>query len=187
MKKIFFFAGLAAVGYSFYYFFKRQIGLALDFDYELKNLRVVELTNKAAKIKTSIEVYNKSSFQITIKSYDILFMYQGIPIADTRSDVPVLVKSDGSFTIDIIGDINLEKAKNAVLPFVSDVINKKPINLSMKGYVDISFLKINHRVNLEGQQVTYSTNLLKDYGLEKGFDKIKTKFDTLFSKIGLNL
>jgi hypothetical protein len=73
MKKLLIFGGILGIGYSFYYYFKKQLNLALAFDYQLKGFEVEELTTTEANIKLVLEVRNKSSFKIIVNSYDFTF------------------------------------------------------------------------------------------------------------------
>lgn len=187
MKKLLFIGGILGIGFSFFYFFKKQLNLALNLDYSLKNIRIVELTSSIAKIKTDILIENKSSFKLTINSYDIQFVYKEIPIAKTRSDIPITVGSDNSFVIEAEGVVDLFKTKKLILPFLADVVKKKPINLTLNGFVDINFLNLNYIINLDGKEVTYSANLLSEIGLENRFDKIKNKIDNLLENVGLKI
>ena len=187
IKKLLFIGGIAGIGYSFYYYFKKQLNLALDLNYKLKELRVVELTSTHAEIKTQIEVVNKSSFNLQVDSYDISFAFKEIPIARTVSNEPITIRSNQKFTLDAEGVIDLRKVSNAILPFLADVAKKRPINLTLHGFVNVNFLNINYKVNLDGKQVTYSTNLLADIGLEKPYDKAVDKLDEFLGKVGINI
>ena len=186
-KKLLFFGGLAGIGFSFYYYFKKQLDLALDLNYKLKELRVVELTTSHAKIKTQIEVVNKSSFNLNIDQYDIQFAFKGIPVARTQSDIPIQINSDQRFILDAEGDIDLRQVSTAILPFLSDVVKKKPIDLTLHGFVSVNFLNINYNVNLDGRTVNYSSNLLADVGFEKTYDKAVNKLDEILGKVGINI
>ena len=187
LKKLLFIGGLAGIGFSFYYYFKKQLNLALDLDYSLKNVRITELTASSAKIKTDILIQNKSSFKLNINQYDIEFMYKGIPIARTQSNIPVVIDSDSEFVIEAKGVVDLIQTKKLILPFITDITKKRPINLTLKGFVDINFLNLNYTINLDDKQVTYSTNLLSEIGLEKGYDKIRNKFNDLLDSIKIKI
>ena len=71
MKKILLIGGLSSIGYAFYYFFKKQLDLALSFTYKIKNFEVKEITSKDAKVKATIQVKNNSSFEIEVINYDL--------------------------------------------------------------------------------------------------------------------
>ena len=187
LRKILLVGGLAGIGYSFYYYFKNQLNLALDLNYKLKDFRIVELTTSEARIKTQIEVRNKSSFNLTIESYDVRFNYQKHEVAKTSSNIPIVIGSDRTFILEAEGVIDLRKVTSALFPFVMDVTKKKPINLTLHGFINVNFLNLNHVIELDGRQVTTSNNLLAEIGLEKPFDKTRNKLDDLLGKIGIKI
>lgn len=187
MKKFLVVLGLAGIGFSFYYFFKKQLDLALDLTYNLKRFRLKNLTTDSAVVEASIEVVNRSSFSLVLKSYDLTFGYDQIPIARTASNVPIEIKSEQAFEIDATGEIDLKKASNALLPFVTNVIKKRPINLSINGYVQADFLGITQTINLDNKNVVYSNNLLSDLDLEEDFDEAVDKIEDVLGNLGINI
>jgi hypothetical protein len=81
--------------------------------------------------------------------------------------------------------ISQDKAKTAVAPFISDVFNKRPINVEISGFVKVVFLGIPSTIKFDSQQITYSQDLLKDYKLDKGYDNLKKKYPKVFSALGI--
>lgn len=187
LKKVLLFGGLAGIGFSFFYYFKKQLALALDLNYKLKSFRLVELTPTQAKIKTQIEVRNKSNFNLKIDGYDLTFNFKNIPVARSASNVPIMVQADRNFILDADGTIDLKKVSQSILPFVNDVIKKRPIKLQLSGYINVNFLNINHKVNLDGKEVEYSSNLLAEIGLEDEYDKAINKLDEILGKVGIKI
>lgn len=187
LKKVLILGGIAGIGFSFYYYFKRQLDLALDFAYSIKTIRILELTDQTAVIKTEIEITNKSSFNLSIEDYDIQFSYKNIPVARTIFTKPIFIVSDQTFSLEAEGSIDLDKAKDAIWPFIQDVIKKRPINLVLNGFVVVKFMNIRYKVNLDGDVVTYSTNLLADFGLEDNYDNFKKKLTESLGKIGIKI
>ena len=180
MKKWFFFAGLVGVGYSFYYFFKKQFELALSLDYKIKNLKFLELTTSKAKVDITVNVSNKSSFQIEVLEYDLTFKYKGIPIASTQNFQPIVIKADSSFDVNAIGNIDFLASKSALLPFVKDALAKQPINIQVNGYVKVKFLNINRALNFTDEEFVYSQNILEELKLADDVEKLKTWATNIF-------
>jgi hypothetical protein len=89
------------------------------------------------------------------------------------------------FTLKTSGIISLDKAKTAVAPFISDVFNKRPINVEISGFVKVVFLGIPSTIKFDSQKITYSQDLIKDYKLDKGYDKLKQKYPKVFKALGI--
>lgn len=187
MKKALFIAGFLGIGYSFYYYFKKQLSLAFDLDYKLKSFRLVELTAKKAEIKTQIEARNKSNFNLKIDAYNLVFSYKGIPVAETISNIPITVNADSKFTLDAEGTIDLEKVTSNIMPFITDVLKKQPIKLQLSGFIKINFFNFSHKIQLENEEVVYSNNLLSDIGLEQDYDKAMNKLSEILGNVGIKI
>jgi hypothetical protein len=89
--------------------------------------------------------------------------------------------------VTIDADIDLKESLSALLPFLKNTLQKKPMVIIANGNVNVTFLGINHTVKLENEQFNYSNNLLADLGLEKPIDNLKNKADNLLGKIGINI
>jgi hypothetical protein len=51
--------------------------------------------------------------------------------------------------------------------------------------VKVVFLGIPSTIKFDKQQITYSQDLLADFKLDKGFDKLKQKYPKVFSALGI--
>lgn len=187
MKKFLVLGGLATIGYSFYYYFKKQLSLALNYDYKIRNVKVLNLTNDNAKIECSLEIINKSTFQIEVLSYDITLKFKGVPFANSKSEIPFLILPDSSFTVTAVGNIDFKKSKEVLFPFVKDILGKKPINIEVDGFISVKFLNLQRKINFDNSKFTYSENLLRDYGLEDDVDKGVDKVKNILGKIGIKI
>jgi hypothetical protein len=83
------------------------------------------------------------------------------------------------------GQINIQETKVSVLPFVRDVFAKKPINIEVSGFVKVKFLGINHTISFDAESFQYSTDLLKDIGLDKPIDRFKQNNPKLAKLLGI--
>lgn len=179
MKKLLLFSGLGLTGFAFYYFFKKQIALATNIDYNLSNLQVLSMDTDKAVIKAEIKVSNKSSFEVEILDYEMQFSYDGKPFAKTLSNKSFTVKPDSYFLIDTTGEIDVKGTLKALLPFLEDVVKSKPIAIDINGFIKINFLGINHTIQIENEKFTYSQNLLSDLGWQDEVDTFKSKLQDL--------
>ena len=187
MKKILVLGGLATIGYSFYYYFKKQLSLALNYDYRIKNIKVLNLTNDNATIECSLEIINKSTFQIEVLGYDITLKLKGVPFANTKSEIPFLILPDSSFTVNANGNIDFKKSKEILFPFIKDVLAKKPVDIEVDGFISVKFLNLQRKINFDNSKFTYSENLLRDYGIEDEVDRGVSKVKNILGKIGIKI
>lgn len=185
MKKTLLFGGLALAGFGIYRYFKYQVNMALNYDYKVKDFKIDKIEGSDVHISTSVEIKNKSSFKIKIKEYDLQLAYKGVNFANTRSNSQMDILPESVFTLKTSGIISLDKAKTAVAPFISDVFNKRPINVEISGFVKVVFLGIPSTIKFDSQQITYSQDLIKDYKLDKGYDKLKQKYPKVFKALGI--
>jgi hypothetical protein len=65
------------------------------------------------------------------------------------------------------------------------VVKRNPINVEINGFVKVKFLGIPSTIKFDNQQITYSQDLIKDYKLDKGYDKLKEKYPKVFSALGI--
>jgi hypothetical protein len=96
------------------------------------------------------------------------------------------VLPNSSFSLKTIGTINLQQSKVAVLPFLMDVIKRKPINIEVSGVIKVKFLGINSTLNFDKQEFTYSADLLKDYNLAKPVESFFKKYPKIASLFKIN-
>ena len=77
MKKVLLLGGIGLAGFGLYRYFKYQIDLALNYDYRIKNFKILSYDNDKINAYIEMEVINKSNFQILIKEYDLKISYKG--------------------------------------------------------------------------------------------------------------
>jgi LEA14-like dessication related protein len=185
MRKGLLFGGLALAGFGMYRYFKHQVNMALNYDYKIKDFKIDKIDGQNVTISLAVDIKNKSSFKVKIREYDFQLSFKGIPFANTKSNVEMEILPESVFTFKTSGVVSLDKAKTAIMPFVKDVVNKKPINIQIVGYLKIKFLGIPSTIKFDSQEITYSQDLLAEYKLDKGFDKLKQKYPKLFSALGI--
>jgi len=185
MKKVFLFGGIALAGFGLYRYFKHQIELALSYEYALKDFKILGQTDNMINVSAVFAITNKSSFQVVVKDYDLQLFFKDLPFASTKSTQSITVQPNSTFEITGIGQIDLEKSKVAVLPFIKDVLDRKPIDIAVSGSVHIVFLGIPTSLNFDKQKFNYSVDLIKDYNLAKGYEKLKVKYPKIFSFLGV--
>lgn len=185
MKKVLFFGGIAIAGFGLYRYFKYQIDLALNYDYRLKDFKVLGQEGDMLKVSATFEITNKSSFKIDVTGYELQLSFKDIPFALTKSTEKITIDSNSSFQIVGYGEINVAKTKIVIIPFLKDVLNRKPIDISVSGVVNVVFLGIPTTLKFDKQKFNYSVDLIEDYKLGTAYDKLKLKYPKIFSILGV--
>jgi len=185
MKKLLLFGGIGLAGFGLYRYFKYQIDLALNYDYKIKNFKILNYDNENINVSVELEIVNNSAFEILINEYDLKLFFKGKNIANTKSKVPFAVLPKNSFTLKTEGAINIQETKVAIIPFVKDVLAKNPINVEVSGFVKVKFLGINYTINFNNESFQYSADLLKDIGLSKKVGSFKEKNPAIAKFLGI--
>jgi len=185
MKKVLLFGGIGLAGFGLYRYFKYQVDLALNYDYKIKNFKVLGYTNENINVSVELEITNNSSFEILVNEYDLKLSFKGKNFADTKSTTPFAVLPNGSFTLKTEGVINIKESQVAILPFIKDVFAKKPINIEATGFVKVKFLGINYTLNFDNETFQYSADLIKDLGLSKKVGSFKERNPTIAKFLGI--
>jgi len=185
MKKVLLFGGIALAGFGFYRYFKYQIDLALNYDYKIKKFNIDSYDSENINVSLELEITNNSNFDILIKEYDLKLFYKSKNFANTKTKIPFAVLPKNSFKLKTNGVINIRQSQVAIIPFVQDVLGKKPINVEATGFVKVKFLGINYTLNFNNETFQYSADLLKDVGLSKQVNKFKEKNPALAKFFGI--
>lgn len=185
MKKVLLFGGIGLAGFGLYRYFKYQVDMALNYDYKIKNFKVLGYDSENINVSLELEITNNSSFEILVKEYDLKLFYKGKNFANTKTKVPFAVLPNNSFNLKTEGVININESKVAILPFIQDVLGRKSINIEVTGDVKVKFLGINYTLNFNNETFQYSADLLKDVGLSQKVNKFKQNNPALAKFFGI--
>jgi hypothetical protein len=185
MKKVLLFGGIGLAGFGLYRYFKYQVDLALNYDYKIKNFKIDSYDSDNINVSLELEITNNSNFEILVKEYDLKLSFKGKNFADTKTKVPFAVLPNNAFKLKTKGIINIKQSQVAILPFVQDVMGKRPINVEVTGFVKVKFLGINYTLNFNNETFQYSADLLKDVGLSKQVNKFKQNNPALAKFFGI--
>lgn len=175
MKKILYILGFGALGTAFYFYFKQQLELALSYDYKIATWRIDNLTDKTAEVEVTIQLQNKSAFEVTVEQYDLQIFYKDIPIARAISAGKTQILANSTIPIKMVGTIVFDEAKQALLPLVQTIYQQKPINVQVSGFVKVKFIGINSTITFNKDKFQYSADILAEYGLADKWIKLKEK------------
>jgi LEA14-like dessication related protein len=186
MKKVFLFGGLALAGFGLYRYFKYQIELALSYQYALKDFKILPQTQDGIiNVSAVFSITNKSSFKVLVKDYDLQLFFKDAPFANTKSNQSITVQPNSTFEVTGFGEIDIEKSKVSIIPFVKDVLDRKPIDIAVSGKINIVFLGIPTSLTFEKEKFNYSVDLIADYNLGNAYEKLKAKYPKIFGMLGI--
>jgi LEA14-like dessication related protein len=185
MKKGLLFGGIAIAGFGLYRYFKYQIDLALNYDYKLKDFKIISQVGDIMKVSAVFQITNKSSFKVDITGYDLKLFFKDVQFAQTILTEKTTIQPNSSFEIIGYGDIDIKKTKILVLPLINDILKKKPINVSVSGMISVVFLGIPTTLKFDRKKINYSVDLLKEYNLSSSYEKLKSKYPKVFSLLGV--
>jgi LEA14-like dessication related protein len=185
MKKVLLFGGITLAGFGLYRYFKYQIDMALNYDYKLKDFKIISQIGEVMKVSAVFEITNKSSFKVDITGYDLQLFFKDIPFAQTISKEKTTIQPNSSFEVVGYGEINLAKSKILILPLIKDIANRKPIDISVSGIIKIVFLGIATSLKFDKQKFNYSIDLIEEYNLGNAYERLKAKYPKVFSALGI--
>lgn len=181
LKKGLIIGSLGLLGFGLYRYFKYQIDMAMKYDYKIKNFKYIGIEGNNIKVSATIEITNKSRFNLKITSFDLDLFYNGKKFADVISSKEIEILPNSSFEIKGEGIINVNDLKSTLPVFLSDVLKEKPIDIEVEGNVKVNFMNINSTIQFNKEKFNYSSNILSEYGLKDKTDKLKKKYPKLFS------
>lgn len=185
MKKALLFGGIAIAGFGLYRYFKYQIDMALNYDYKLKDFKILGQNEDVMKVSATFEITNKSSFKVEVTGYDLEIFFKDTPFARTINNNNITIQPNSSFEIVGVGEINVVKSKVLILPLVKDILDRKPIDISVTGVVNIKFLGVPTSLSFDKQKFNYSVDLIKEYNLGDAYERLKMKYPKVFSFFGV--
>jgi len=177
--------GVGVIGFALYRYFKYQVDLALQYDYNIKNFNIVSVEGDKVNVAVDFDIVNKSNFEIILNSYELEFYFKDVPFGTSISTNPIKVLPNSKFTVKATGTIDAKAVKYSALSLASDIWTRKPINIQLKGNIKIKFLGISTTLNLDKENLEYSADLLKEYGLDKPLHNLAVKYPKLGSALGI--
>lgn len=169
--------GLAAT--AIYLYIRRQVKLALEWDYSIKRISVKNVTKDKADLEGVITFKNTSNFQAKVLNYDLSFYYAGNLLGNTKGNNEFIVFPDTSFDVPIEGQLLISGVRSSVLPFVTAVYNRQPITLQINGEVTFEIAGVKKTLPLRMVSYEYSADLSQELGLSQPLENFKTKLTNI--------
>jgi LEA14-like dessication related protein len=185
LKKVLIIGGVGLAGFGLYRYFKYQVDLAMKYDYKIKNFKYLGISGNDINVSATIEITNKSNFQLTINSFDLDLLYDGKKFANIVSTKTILIEPNKSFDVVGQGIINVSDIKGGLPKFIENVAKQKPIDIEIDGNLKIKFMNVNSTVQFNREKVTYSNDLISEYGFGDKYDALKEKYPKIFSLLGI--
>tara|TARA_B100000989_G_C19459772_1_gene435696 strand:+ start:218 stop:778 length:561 start_codon:yes stop_codon:yes gene_type:complete len=173
MFRLLTFLGLGGLGYAFYNYYNKQLDLALDWNYKIKNVKVINITKQGAKLNLLVQVTNKSNFTLNVKDYDLKVIYKGVEVGNSQSIRPITIPSDSFFEAEVITNILFDSAKGLLDDVAIDIITGKPLLVDIKGELNVNYGKIDRKVVVNVKDISVSKNVASDLGISKPIDSVK--------------
>jgi len=183
MKKLLFIIGLGGIGYGLYYYFRKQLDLALDFDFSIKDIEVLALDNDGVNLGLLISVTNKSSFAIEVIDYDIDMIYEGTNVAKAKSSQKFIVQGDSSFDVPTNAYIKFKGSEGILDDLGLSLLKSKSIKVDLIGDMNIVFGSISKEVIFNVKDVILTEDLAVTMGVNKTIDKLNKFLEGLGIKI----
>lgn len=183
MKKVLLVLGLGGLGYGAYWFFNKQLQLALDWDIKMGSIKNLNITSKETDATLSVLIQNKSMFSITVNSYNLKAIYDGNEIGNTTSSTAFNVSGDSWFEVPIDMVLNHSKLKSSLGELGLSILEEKEVMVDVSGVMNVTFQGINRDVALNLKDVIVSENISKDLGLKEPIDKVKDFLGKLGIKV----
>ena len=185
LKKVLIIGGVGLAGYGLYRYFKYQVDLAMKYDYKVKNFKYEGISGNDVNVSATIEITNKSSFKLTINSFDLELLFNGKKFADVVSTKAVTIEPNKSFDVIGKGVINVNDIQGGLPKFLENVVKQKPIDIEINGNLKINFMNVNSTVQFNKEKVNYSNDLISEIGLADKYDGLKEKYPKIFSLLGI--
>lgn len=175
--------GIGGIGYALYNYFNRQLRLALDWDFKIKDLKVNDFTGKGADLSLLVSVENKSLFALTVKDYDIDVIYDGVKIGNATSKKSFVVQSESWFDVPTRAFVAFKGAKGILDNFAIALLKNEPILFDVRGNMNVVFGNIPKKVVFNVEDVIVSTAI----GTQLGIDKPIGKINDFLTNLGIKL
>ena len=185
LKKVLIIGGVGLAGYGLYRYFKYQVDLAMKYDYKVKNFKYEGIKGNDVVLSATIEITNKSNFQLTINSFDLELFFNDKKFADVVSTKTVVIEPNSSFDVVGTGVMNVNDIKGGLPNLLLNIAKRQPIDIEVNGSLKISFMRINSTIQFNKEKVTYSNDLISEVGLGNKYEGIKEKYSKIFSLLGI--
>jgi LEA14-like dessication related protein len=144
MKKVLLYGtGIGVIGYALYKYFRRQKDLLLDYSWEIAGIKVTKVTPTEVIIVFSMKFISKADIEAKVNSVYLDVYLDNKSVGYVTEQKPFILPAKGHSFIDLNITFNPKLIFQNVIDFTLGIVQKKDINIELKGYADIqsSFIK----------------------------------------------
>jgi LEA14-like dessication related protein len=144
MKKVLLYGtGIGVIGFALYKYFMKQKQLLLDYSWEIAGIKVTKATPTEVIIVFSMKFISKADIEAKVNSVYLDVYLDGKSVGYVTEQKPFILPAKGHSFIDLNITFNPKLIFQNVIDFTLGILQKKDINIELKGYADIqsSFIK----------------------------------------------
>lgn len=144
MKKTLLFGlGIGVIGFALYKYFMKQKDLLLDYSWEIAGIKVTKVTQTEVVIVFSMKFISKADIEAKVNSVYLDVYLDGKSVGYVTEQKPFILPAKGHSFIDLNITFNPKLIFKNVIDFTLGIVQKKDIDIELKGYADIqsSFIK----------------------------------------------
>lgn len=183
MRSLIIIASIGGIGYALYNYFNKQLKLALDWDFKIKDLKVNEFSGRGADLTLLVSVLNKSAFALTVKNYDIDVIYEGVKIGNAVNKNPFVIQAESWFDVPTKAFIEFSGAKGILDDLAITLLKNEQLLFDVKGKMNVVFGNIPKEVIFNVKDIVVSQAI----GTQLGIDKPILKLNDFLGKLGVKL
>lgn len=136
--------GIGGVAYALYRFYRRQIGLLQQYDYDIVNVSLTNISKNQITLNLVTRFTNKSKIEATISKIFLDVYVEGQKVGFISENKPFLIPANGSSDIDMKLVFNPQLVLKNILGIIFSGAKRKDLKFTIKGKADIKsgFLKV---------------------------------------------
>lgn len=175
--------GIGGIGYALYNYFNKQLQLALDWDFKIKDLKVLRFDAYGIELDLLVSVLNKSSFKVEVKDYDIDVLYRNVKIGNAKNSIPFTVEGESWFDVPTRAYVQFKGTTGILDDLGMALLKNEPITFDVRGDMNVVFGSIAKKVKFNVKDVVVSKNISTDLGIAKPVTKVTDFLGNLGIKI----
>lgn len=143
LKPILLLSGFGIIGYALYRYYTKQVDFLRNITYQIKSLKVKNISENLVSIDVSAMIYNASNVEAIVSEMYLDVFINGIKVANVNEVKDILIKPTQSTTIDFNFSFNPRRVAQNLVSLLLSTATSKATNLTIDGYVKVrsSFIK----------------------------------------------
>lgn len=130
-------AGVGAIIYAIYSFYKKQFKLIMDYDYKIIGVRLKKLTANEVIFDMKFRFFNKSKIEAEVEKIFLKVIVEGADIGFITENDKFVIPAQGSSDIDLQITSNPQLVFKNALGIILSGVKRKDLKFTMDGYAEI--------------------------------------------------